>query len=307
NSDNSEHQQGEKKSRRFRHRPRPAAADRPQQQSDPSAEQLTAAGTSQVGIKPTPKLRVKAHAFTPKKNHSSSTPSMSNTSTPTSKKQPTTKAKRFVKQRHSSNSSNSSNSNNSSNGIHYSHNHNHSHPVAPTRDPSQAYLPKIYKPHVDTKAVERQMATGMLVRGVLRVNGKQNTDAYVSLDESPNASALKIYPKLADYDVGSGNDIYICGNVSRNRAISGDVVAVRILTSKEAKQEYRIHKSLDDKRKDRQRKQRKERSDTMAAMVDEHLAYLGGHEGELPDNSDAGPPKEEEGRKLPEVFGAIVA
>lgn len=50
-----------------------------------------------------------------------------------------------------------------------------------------------------------------MVRGILRVNKRNRSDAYVSCDEL------------------DGGDIYICGSRDRNRALEGDVVAVRLV------------------------------------------------------------------------------
>ncbi|KAI9257683.1 hypothetical protein BY458DRAFT_588779 [Sporodiniella umbellata] len=50
-----------------------------------------------------------------------------------------------------------------------------------------------------------------LVKGMMRVNKRNRSDAYVACDEL------------------DGSDIYICGSRDRNRALEGDVVAVRLV------------------------------------------------------------------------------
>ncbi|KAJ1933978.1 hypothetical protein GGF37_006542, partial [Kickxella alabastrina] len=148
-------------------------------------------------------------------------------------------------------------------------------------------------PYYDAALLAKGFSTGLLVRGVLRVNPKNRTDAYVSLDETPNAAALYVRPELANYDVGLGNDIYICGDIDRNRAISGDTVAIRILDKGQAFASYKQHRLADDRRIDKMRAQRRSRLDEMAESISTTP-------GAPATNTDAGP-------RVPEIFGTIVA
>ncbi|KAI8319235.1 RNB-domain-containing protein [Martensiomyces pterosporus] len=144
-------------------------------------------------------------------------------------------------------------------------------------------LPKIYESYYDAAKVEHQMAAGILVRGVLRVNPKQRTDAYVSLDD--------------------GNDIYICGDICRNRAITGDIVVVKILSKKQADEIYRANRLRDDKRKDRDRAARKKRLESMASAMDaDPSSPASSQSGRVSDKNDA-----DAGYQVPEVFGAVVS
>ncbi|KAJ1959067.1 hypothetical protein GGI12_004534 [Dipsacomyces acuminosporus] len=179
------------------------------------------------------------------------------------------------------------------------------------RSEQQPHLPRIYEAYYDESMVDQQIAAGILVRGVLRINPKQQADAYVSLDQSPNSNALRMYPKLKDYDVGAGNDIYICGEYSRNRAISGDIVAVKILAKNKSDRLYMTHRLRDDKRKDRDRAARRRRLEGMADAVEAEVCGLPESEYTPAESSqseltttanDSG-----KGSQMPEVFGAVVA
>ncbi|KAK2841694.1 hypothetical protein FQN49_006001, partial [Arthroderma sp. PD_2] len=68
----------------------------------------------------------------------------------------------------------------------------------------------LFTPYIGQNSLPKLMADGQLVTGVLRVNKKNRSDAYVSCPEL-NA------------------DIFICGSKDRNRALEGDIVAVELL------------------------------------------------------------------------------
>ncbi|KAK9474478.1 uncharacterized protein V1510DRAFT_425147 [Dipodascopsis tothii] len=69
----------------------------------------------------------------------------------------------------------------------------------------------LFLPYLPQASIPSLVTEGRLVTGVLRVNKKNRSDAYVSSE-------------LID------SDIYICGSKDRNRALEGDVVAVELLT-----------------------------------------------------------------------------
>ncbi|KAK9456067.1 hypothetical protein V1511DRAFT_520944 [Dipodascopsis uninucleata] len=70
----------------------------------------------------------------------------------------------------------------------------------------------LFLPYLPQASVPGLVSEGRLVTGILRVNKKNRSDAYVSTDGLLDA------------------DIYICGSKDRNRALEGDVVAVELLT-----------------------------------------------------------------------------
>ncbi|KAI7821113.1 hypothetical protein BX661DRAFT_188611, partial [Kickxella alabastrina] len=153
-------------------------------------------------------------------------------------------------------------------------------PFTPRSTKATNQQPRLFQPYYDAALLAKGFSTGLLVRGVLRVNPKNRTDAYVSLDETPNAAALYVRPELANYDVGLGNDIYICGDIDRNRAISGDTVAIRILDKGQA------FASQDAR--------------TTPLRLDEMAESISTTPGAPATNTDAGP-------RVPEIFGTIVA
>ncbi|KAK9245282.1 hypothetical protein V1506DRAFT_538916 [Lipomyces tetrasporus] len=92
----------------------------------------------------------------------------------------------------------------------------------------------LFLPYLTQASIPALLAEGRLVTGVLRVNKKNRSDAYVSTDG------------LLD------SDIYICGSKDRNRALEGDIVAVELLTvdevwgSKREKEEKKKRKDGED-------------------------------------------------------------
>ncbi|KAJ1646041.1 hypothetical protein LPJ64_002419 [Coemansia asiatica] len=170
-------------------------------------------------------------------------------------------------------------------------------------------LPSIYAAYVDADQLAAGFASGQLVRGVLRSNPKNRSDAYVSLDETPSAAAVRRYPQLAEFDVGSGNDIYVCGDIDRNRAINGDIVAVRILNKAQARNSYRMHRMMEDKHHDDMRAQRRARLEHMASRLGSNTssdattppgsaASTGSFSADTQDSSKS---------RMPELFGAVAA
>ncbi|PIA17543.1 RNB-domain-containing protein [Coemansia reversa NRRL 1564] len=131
-------------------------------------------------------------------------------------------------------------------------------------------------------------------------------DAYVSLDETPGVKVLRKFPQLNDCDVGSGNDIYICGDNCRNRAVSGDIVAISILSEKAAAYVYKCNRLREDKRKDRVTKQRKDR---LARMSSEVRAATSSGVDSVSESSgaDASEQSNVTTRSIPKVFGVVVA
>jgi protein SSD1 len=90
-------------------------------------------------------------------------------------------------------------------------------PFTPTRvnfsrdDANPHQRRPLFIAHLPFSALTPLFRARQLVRGILRVNKRNRSDAYVSCDEL------------------DGGDIYICGSRDRNRALEGDVVAVRLV------------------------------------------------------------------------------
>lgn len=68
----------------------------------------------------------------------------------------------------------------------------------------------LFAPYLPQASLPPLLSAGKLVVGILRVNKKNRSDAYVATD------VLEA-------------DIYICGSKDRNRALEGDIVAVELL------------------------------------------------------------------------------
>ncbi|SCV03389.1 LAME_0H10022g1_1 [Lachancea meyersii CBS 8951] len=69
----------------------------------------------------------------------------------------------------------------------------------------------LFAPYLPQANIPELIAEGRLVCGILRVNKKNRSDAWVSTDGVLDA------------------DVYICGSKDRNRALEGDLVAVELL------------------------------------------------------------------------------
>jgi protein SSD1 len=85
----------------------------------------------------------------------------------------------------------------------------------------------LFTAHLPFSALTPLLKSRQLVRGSLRVNKRNRSDAYVTTD---------------DLD----SDVYICGSRDRNRALDGDVVAIklvdvdRVLREKKEKEEAKL-------------------------------------------------------------------
>ncbi|KAJ5204332.1 Virulence protein SSD1 [Penicillium cinerascens] len=93
----------------------------------------------------------------------------------------------------------------------------------------------LFTPYLPQANLPALISNGQLVAGVLRVNKKNRSDAYVT---TPDLDA----------------DIFICGSKDRNRALEGDYVAVELLdvdevwSQKKEKEEKKKRKDITDAR-----------------------------------------------------------
>ncbi|KAG2187329.1 hypothetical protein INT44_005015 [Umbelopsis vinacea] len=97
-----------------------------------------------------------------------------------------------------------------------------------TRDDANPHQRRpLFTAHLPFSALTPLLKSRQLVRGSLRVNKRNRSDAYVTTD---------------DLDA----DVYICGSRDRNRALDGDVVAIklvdvdRVLREKKEKEEAKL-------------------------------------------------------------------
>ncbi|KAI8877251.1 RNB-domain-containing protein [Backusella circina FSU 941] len=109
-------------------------------------------------------------------------------------------------------------------------------PFTPTRvsfsreDANPHQRRPLFIAHLPFSALTPLFRSRQLVRGYLRVNKRNRSDAYVTCDDLPH-------------------DIYICGSRNRNRALEGDVVAIRlvnvdtVLQEKQEKEDAKLAKT----------------------------------------------------------------
>ncbi|KAF2722565.1 RNB-domain-containing protein [Polychaeton citri CBS 116435] len=101
--------------------------------------------------------------------------------------------------------------------------------------PGQQQRKTLFTPYLPQATLPALLADGQLVAGILRVNKKNRSDAYVT---------------TTDLDA----DIFICGSKDRNRALEGDLVAVELLdvdevwSQKREKEEKKKRKDVTDHR-----------------------------------------------------------
>ncbi|KAL7275202.1 Translational repressor [Rhizina undulata] len=99
----------------------------------------------------------------------------------------------------------------------------------------------LFTPYLPQASLPALLSNGQLVSGILRVNKKNRSDAYVSTQDG-----------LLDAD------IFICGSKDRNRALEGDLVAVELLD---------VDEVWGQKREKEEKKKRKDISDGSRASV----------------------------------------
>ena len=102
---------------------------------------------------------------------------------------------------------------------------------------NQPQRKSLFAPYLPQASLPPLLAAGKLVVGILRVNKRNRSDAYVATE-------------VLDAD------IYICGSKDRNRALEGDIVAVELLdvdevwgTKKEKEEKKRKKERTKVKRK----------------------------------------------------------
>ncbi|KAH7361985.1 RNB domain-containing protein [Plectosphaerella cucumerina] len=99
----------------------------------------------------------------------------------------------------------------------------------------------LFTPYLPQATLPALLGDGQLVSGILRVNKKNRSDAYVSTNDG-----------LLDAD------IFICGSKDRNRALEGDLVAVELLD---------VDEVWGQKREKEEKKKRKDITDTRSGST----------------------------------------
>ncbi|KAJ5332574.1 Ribonuclease II/R [Penicillium brevicompactum] len=111
----------------------------------------------------------------------------------------------------------------------------HAPPQMSVQQQQQQQRKTLFTPYLPQANLPALLSNGQLVAGVLRVNKKNRSDAYVTTD---------------DLDA----DIFICGSKDRNRALEGDFVAIELLdvdevwSQKKEKEEKKKRKDITDAR-----------------------------------------------------------
>ena len=113
----------------------------------------------------------------------------------------------------------------------------HAPQLAGQQQQQQQQRKTLFTPYLPQATLPALLGDGQLVSGILRVNKKNRSDAYVSTHDG-----------LLDAD------IFICGSKDRNRALEGDLVAVELLdvdevwSQKREKEEKKKRKDITDTR-----------------------------------------------------------
>jgi protein SSD1 len=97
----------------------------------------------------------------------------------------------------------------------------------------------LFTPYLPQATLPALLSDGQLVAGILRVNKKNRSDAYVT---------------TTDLDA----DIFICGSKDRNRALEGDLVAIELLD---------VDEVWGQKREKEEKKKRKDNADPRGGSI----------------------------------------
>ena len=127
----------------------------------------------------------------------------------------------------------------------------HAQPQMSLQQQQQQQRKTLFTPYLPQATLPALLADGQLVAGILRVNKKNRSDAYVT---------------TTDLDA----DIFICGSKDRNRALEGDLVAIELLD---------VDEVWGQKREKEEKKKRKDITDTRTS---------GTSSSDKPSRSDSG-------------------
>ena len=127
----------------------------------------------------------------------------------------------------------------------------HAQPQMSLQNQQQQQRKTLFTPYLPQASLPALLSDGQLVAGILRVNKKNRSDAYVT---------------TTDLDA----DIFICGSKDRNRALEGDLVAIELLD---------VDEVWGQKREKEEKKKRKDITDTRISS---------GTSNDRPSRSDSG-------------------
>lgn len=115
----------------------------------------------------------------------------------------------------------------------------HGQPNLSMQQQQQQQRKTLFTPYLPQANLPALLSDGQLVAGILRVNKKNRSDAYVT---------------TTDLDA----DIFICGSKDRNRALEGDLVAVELLD---------VDEVWGQKREKEEKKKRKDNTDPRGGSI----------------------------------------
>ncbi|KAK3060185.1 hypothetical protein LTS18_009126, partial [Coniosporium uncinatum] len=115
----------------------------------------------------------------------------------------------------------------------------HAQPQMSMQQQQQQQRKTLFTPYLPQATLPALLGDGQLVAGILRVNKKNRSDAYVT---------------TTDLDA----DIFICGSKDRNRALEGDLVAIELLD---------VDEVWGQKREKEEKKKRKDNTDNRGGSI----------------------------------------
>jgi protein SSD1 len=115
----------------------------------------------------------------------------------------------------------------------------HAQPQMGMQQQQQQQRKTLFTPYLPQATLPALLSDGQLVAGILRVNKKNRSDAYVT---------------TTDLDA----DIFICGSKDRNRALEGDLVAIELLD---------VDEVWGQKREKEEKKKRKDNADPRGGSI----------------------------------------
>ena len=128
----------------------------------------------------------------------------------------------------------------------------HAQPQMSLQQQQQQQRKTLFTPYLPQANLPALLNDGQLVAGILRVNKKNRSDAYVT---------------TSDLDA----DIFICGSKDRNRALEGDLVAIELLD---------VDEVWGQKREKEEKKKRKDITDTRTSGNNDKPARNDSQNGE---------------------------
>lgn len=135
-------------------------------------------------------------------------------------------------------------------------------PQMAAQQPQQQQRKTLFTPYLPQATLPALLGDGQLVSGILRVNKKNRSDAYVATQDGQLLS-----------------DIFICGSKDRNRALEGDLVAVELLD---------VDEVWSQKREKEEKKKRKDITDTRSGSVNQGSQSSNAVNGDDNNGADGG-------------------